>query len=211
MKGTIEHLTQTARSLCGLFGKHCEVIIYDVLNKDLDYAIVYIQNGYLSGRKLGDGCQEERKKLLREAPDLLHDKNAFLTQGANGSLLKSSTTYYRDDRGKIHYIMDVNYDITALTALEYELSGFLKCEKEPKAEATINVHGILDDLLEQAVDHIGKPVAMMKKEEKIQAIEFLNKAGAFLITHSGDKVAQFFGISKYTLYSYMGKDNPSGQ
>lgn len=210
MKLSIEHLTQTAKSLCGLFGKHCEVVIYDVVNKDLDYAIVYIQNGHLSGRKIGDGCQEDRKKLLREAPDLLHDKASFLTHGANGTLLKSSSSYYRDTMGKIHYIMDVNYDITALTALEYELSSFLKCEKEVKTEATINVHGILDDLLEQAVDYIGKPVAMMKKDEKILAIEFLNKAGAFLITHSGDKVAQYFGISKYTMYSYMGKENPGG-
>ena len=43
----------------------------------------------------------------------------------------------------------------------------------------------------------------MTKEDKIKAIQFLNDAGAFLITKSGDKVAKFFGISKYTLYSYV--------
>ena len=32
---------------------------------------------------------------------------------------------------------------------------------------------------------------------------FLNEAGAFLVTKSGDKVAKYFGISKYTLYSYI--------
>ncbi|MCB5915380.1 helix-turn-helix domain-containing protein, partial [Lachnospiraceae bacterium 210521-DFI.5.19] len=30
-------------------------------------------------------------------------------------------------------------------------------------------------------------------------------AGAFLITKSGDKVSSYLGISKFTLYSYMGK------
>ena len=39
--------------------------------------------------------------------------------------------------------------------------------------------------------------------DKIKAIQFLNKAGAFLVTKSGDKVAKYFGISKYTLYSYI--------
>lgn len=34
-------------------------------------------------------------------------------------------------------------------------------------------------------------------------INYLNDAGAFLITKSGDKVAKYFGISKYTLYSYV--------
>jgi predicted transcriptional regulator YheO len=46
-------------------------------------------------------------------------------------------------------------------------------------------------------------VAYMTKEDKIRAIQFLNDSGAFLITKSGDKVSKFFGISKYTLYSYV--------
>ncbi|MFW5646904.1 MAG: helix-turn-helix domain-containing protein [Acetivibrio ethanolgignens] len=43
----------------------------------------------------------------------------------------------------------------------------------------------------------------MTKEDKIAAIKFLNDAGAFLITKSGDKISKYFGISKYTLYSYI--------
>ena len=44
---------------------------------------------------------------------------------------------------------------------------------------------------------------MMDKEEKIRAIEFLNDQGAFLVTKSGDKVSNYFGISKFTLYNYI--------
>ena len=43
----------------------------------------------------------------------------------------------------------------------------------------------------------------MNKEDKVKAIQFLSSHGAFLITKSGDKVAKYFGISKYTLYSYI--------
>ena len=50
---------------------------------------------------------------------------------------------------------------------------------------------------------MGVPALLMNKEEKIRAINYLNDAGAFLITKSGDKVAKYFGISKYTLYSYV--------
>ena len=39
--------------------------------------------------------------------------------------------------------------------------------------------------------------------DKVRAIRFLSQHGAFLITKSGDKVAKYFGISKYTLYSYI--------
>ena len=62
---------------------------------------------------------------------------------------------------------------------------------------------LLDDLLEKSVQLVGKPVAMMNKDDKVRAIAFLNEAGALLITKSGDKIAKYFGISKYTLYSYL--------
>ena len=62
---------------------------------------------------------------------------------------------------------------------------------------------LLDHLIEESVALVGKPVPLMNKEDKVTAIQFLNDAGAFLITKSGDKVANYFGISKYTLYSYI--------
>ena len=65
------------------------------------------------------------------------------------------------------------------------------------------MNDLLDDLIAQSVELVGKPVAMMTKEDKIAAIQFLNQAGAFLVTKSGDKISKFFGISKYTLYSYI--------
>ena len=69
-------------------------------------------------------------------------------------------------------------------------------------EITRNVNDLLDQLIEESVALVGKPVALMTKEDKVKAIQFLNDSGAFLITKSGDKVANYFGISKYTLYSY---------
>ena len=39
----------------------------------------------------------------------------------------------------------------------------------------------------------------------VAVVQYLDHAGAFLITKSGDKVSSYLGISKFTLYSYMGK------
>ena len=50
---------------------------------------------------------------------------------------------------------------------------------------------------------VGKPVALMTKDDKVRAIQFLSRNGALLITKSGEKIARHFGISKYTLYSYL--------
>ena len=57
----------------------------------------------------------------------------------------------------------------------------------------------------------GKPAALMDKTDKIRAIRYLDQAGAFLVTRSGEKVCQYFGISKYTLYAYLGAERDGEQ
>ncbi len=42
-------------------------------------------------------------------------------------------------------------------------------------------------------------------------MSFLNQNGAFLVTKSGDKIAKYFGISKYTLYSYIDTKQQEGK
>ena len=91
-------------------------------------------------------------------------------------------------------IRDVLAGITALSV------------KQPESDAKRiphNVADLLDELIEESVQYVGKPVALMTKEDKVKAIGFLNDAGAFLVTKSGQKVCTYFGISKFTLYSYM--------
>ena len=76
-------------------------------------------------------------------------------------------------------------------------------DEDHEPEKIININDVLSELIEQSVALVGKPVALMNKDDKVRAIQFLNQSGAFLVTKSGDKVAKYFGISKYTLYSYI--------
>lgn len=57
---------------------------------------------------------------------------------------------------------------------------------------------------------VGKPVALMNKDDKVRAIRFLNESGAFLVTKSGDKVAKYFGINSL-LSLYQSKFLAPGQ
>ena len=97
------------------------------------------------------------------------------------------------------------YDITKLTLINSALDDLItpKNKEEKPKQITHSVNDLLDRLIEESVKLVGKPVALMNKEDKVTAIQFLNDSGAFLITKSGDKVANYFGISKYTLYSYI--------
>lgn len=202
---TLDYLIQLAKNVATHFGHDCEVVIHDLNAEDLNYSIVFIENGKVSGRKIGDGCSAIVVETLRQKSEDIKDKLAYLTKTEDGRLLKSSTSFIRDQQGEVQYIFAINYDITRLTAVEYALNSLISTEDTDKQPVTVtrDVNGLLDELLEQSVAMIGTPVAMMSKDDKVKAIEFLNKAGAFLITRSGDKVSQYFGISKFTLYSYI--------
>ena len=66
-----------------------------------------------------------------------------------------------------------------------------------------DVNQLLEYLLQEGQKMIGKPALIMTKEEKMRFLKYLNGKGAFLITKSGERVQEFLGISKYTMYSYL--------
>ena len=122
--------------------------------------------------------------------------------------------YIRDESGEVRYLFAINYDISGLLFIDKSIKTLIETESEidRTPEPIINnVQDLLNLLIQQSVDLIGKPVALMNKEDKMEAIRFLNDKGAFLITKSGDKVSKYFGISKYTLYNYIDLKKKNGQ
>lgn len=202
----IDFLKRLARGVAAQFGDNCEVVVHDLKSSDPDSTIVAIENGQITGRKVGDGPSNVVLKALRTDPGKLHDKLAYLTKTEDGKVLKSSTIFFRDEDGEPSAIFAINYDTTLFMAMQEVLKGFTALTDAPDQNPeTIphNVTDLLDELIEQSVRIVGKPVALMSKEDKVRAIGFLNDSGAFLVTKSGQKVCNYFGISKYTLYSYM--------
>ena len=201
-------LQQIAAALAAQFGPSCEVVIHDLAARDPEKSIVYIVNGHVTGRRVGDGPSTVVMEQILRAQENPRDHLGYLTRTPDGKILKSSTVYIRDGRGRVTAILSINYDISALLMMENAIGGLVHTtegESRGREEriTVLNVSDLLDDLIEQSVALVGKPVALMNKEDKVRAIQFLSQHGAFLITKSGDKVAKYFGISKYTLYSYI--------
>lgn len=193
MDNSLTYLKQIAHGIAQQFGQNCEVVIHDLTNEDLENSVSYIENGHVTKRNIGDGPSHVVLEASKKNSSKLEDRYGYLTRTQDGRILKSSTIYIRGENDKIHYIFSINFDITGLLAVEGAIKSLISTETEEKAPEKIprNVNDLLDDLIDESVSIIGKPVALMSKEEKVTAIQFLNDAGAF------------FGISKYTLYSYI--------
>ena len=202
----IQFLLRLAKALAAQFGPNCEVVIHDLKSNDPDSSIVAIENGHVSGRKVGDGPSHVVLEALNGG-GIPEDRLSYLTKTADGKTLKSTTVYIRDEDKAPIGIFSINYDITLMLAMEENLRQFTATAPDPVENIpepiTQNVSDLLDELIEQSVRRVGKPVDLMTKEEKVEAIKFLSDTGAFLITKSGNRVCKYFGISKYTLYSYI--------
>lgn len=199
-------LKQIAAGLAAQFGPNCEIVIHDLAASKVEHSIVHIENGHVSGRKVGDGPSKIVMEQMMSGNEDPQDQLAYLTRTPDGKILKSSTIYIHDSNGKVTGILSINFDISALLMVENAIGGITATRERTREEqriTVINVNDLLEELIEQSVALVGKPVALMNKEDKVKAIQFLSSHGAFLITKSGDKVAKYFGISKYTLYSYI--------
>ncbi len=198
-------LFSLAHTIAAHYGKSCEVAVHDLTDDNAaEHSIIYIENGEVTGRAVGDGASSVvLEQLSGDHP--AEDRVGYFTKTSDGKILKSSTTYIRDENGRVIAIFSINHDITALSVASAALTEMVRPSDNSGEVEKITPHvgELLDELLWKSTELIGKPVSMMNKDDKMRAIRYLNSKGALLITKSGDKIAKYFGISKFTLYSYI--------
>ena len=203
------NLCSLAQAVAAHYGKSCEVAVHDLTGENAaDSSIIFIENGEVTGRKVGDGASAVVLEELSAAENDRENRVGYFTRTSDGKVLKSTTVYIRDESGRVAAIFSINHDITALSVAAASLTELTApaTASEPE-KITPHVGELLDELLWKSTELIGKPVSMMNKDDKQRAIRYLNSKGALLITKSGDRIAKYFGISKFTLYSYLDENN----
>jgi len=191
-------------------GKNTEVILHDLSN-GYNHTIVDIRNGHITNRKIGD-CGSDLGLRILAGKVQEGDMYNYITHTKNGLILKSSTTFIKDEGGNVIGSICINEDITLPLEFEQYLhtnnhyalySDNQNEQRESKEIFVNNVNELLDYLIQQALQEVGKPVNQMDKEDKCKLLKYLDDKGAFVISKAGEKVADFLGISKFTFYSYL--------
>ena len=61
----LQFMLQLAKGLARQFGPNCEVVVHDLDSNDPNSSIVAIENGHVTGRKVGDGPSHVVLEALR--------------------------------------------------------------------------------------------------------------------------------------------------
>lgn len=71
---TLQFLFQLAKGIASQFGPNCEVVVHDLDSNDPESSIVAIENGQVTGRKVGDGPSHVVLETLRGDREKLQDQ-----------------------------------------------------------------------------------------------------------------------------------------
>ncbi|MBW4848117.1 MULTISPECIES: transcriptional regulator [Clostridia] len=202
-------LSDIAKCIAMQFGENCEVVLHD-LTLPYDQTIVAIWNGHVTGRKVGDGGTNAGLEILKgsAAPD---DQYSYVNATPTGRILRSSSKYFRDEYGKVNGSLCINLDITDMIKCENTLRSFTGSGSSALTQTPELFVGNVDELLEimmkEAVSMTGKSVGNLTKEEKVAVVHNLDGKGFFLIKKAAEKLADFLGLSRYSIYNYLNESH----
>ncbi|MGE4470048.1 MAG: transcriptional regulator [Desulfovibrio sp.] len=203
-KAIFDNAKRTAHMIVQSFGNSCEVVIHDFA--DLEHSVVHVE-GNVTNRAIGAPVTDLVVKTLRSTTNgLLEDLINYETTTSEGRMLKSSTCFLRTDTGEVVGALCVNFDVTDFAnsiALMENLVQFGDRDKHRPETFAASLVETNDALMEQAIREVGKTPSLMNKEERIRCVSILEENGAFLIKGAVEYVAQYMGVSKYTIYNYL--------
>jgi predicted transcriptional regulator YheO len=182
------------------FGKYCEIVVHDFNSPES--SIISIENGSLTGRKIGDTLDALGFQLLKTHPasDLLN----YRTKTKEGKELRSSSVFLRDEKGQIFGALCINIDVSGLLKAQewlQEALGSASTTIDERFEHSVDE--VLENLIKNAISSIDKKMADMTREDKVAIVAYLEAKGAFLIRYSVERVAELLGMTKYTIYNYL--------
>jgi len=211
MHPELKRFIPLVKTIAHMFGKNCEVALHDFNNPQ--HSIVEIENGQVTGRKIGDPITDFALSLWRK--DGYREKKEdtivnYRTKTKDGKILKSSTFFIRDDQKKMVGCMCINYDLTEYLMFNKIIEEFCNSvdlnkenSKEEVETFTSDVGEVLEDIIRKAIDKIGKPVSVMQKSDKLMVAKMVDEKGGFLIKGAINHLASEISVSRYTIYNYL--------
>lgn len=202
-----ERYIQIADVLGKIFPNVLEVVVHDF--KDLDHSIIYIINGQISNRKIGDAASELgiRRLLDQEnIPDVLVN---YINQNNRGQKFKSASIAIRDDDKKMIGAFCFNFDLSQFDQFQKFLDFFMSCENNTLVglndindrhltnEEEIQ-NGIQNYLLKHGLNHI-----QLTYKDKQEIVNYLHQQGYFKKRGAISTIAHSLQLTRQCIYNYL--------
>ncbi|MCT4621432.1 MAG: PAS domain-containing protein [Marinisporobacter sp.] len=200
----LKAIVPLVRGIAQTFGKNCEMVLHDFCSGKS--SIIAIENGHVTGRSIGSPMTEAGLKAVQKG-NVKEPVINYTGKTTDGRVLKSSTMPIKDENGEVIGLLCINFDMSTLIVAQNAITEIMQVEDPDRVKnnhyPTNNVNDVLTNIVTSTIHELGKPVAYMNKEEKVNIVKRLDEQGAFLIKGAIDYVAKILCVSRYTIYNYL--------
>lgn len=200
----LETLEQLVEPLQLGMAHDSEVVLHDL--SLLPNSIVAIA-GTLTGRKVGGPATD--LLMRKHAAGALESEAGYQSKLPDGRLLRSTTLVVRDGDGRPVAALCMNSDVTMWHEIE-SVAGIM-LGKLPTMPETAHPGEVFfkdldeaaDQLLQRAIEAVGVPVDLMRKQHKLTVVEELKLRGFFAMREAVERAAHELRVSRFTIYNYL--------
>lgn len=180
-----------------LFHPHVEVVVHDLRTS----RIVRIWNCW-SDRRAGDlsNLDHPERQFTSDQAVLGPYEKALPSQGRS----KSITAGLRDDDGELIGLLCINLDVSLIdraTAMLTSFSSTAMHRPEPIYRTDVQQH--LNYIVRDFSMQVNKPVSSLSREERMELVSNVDRAGLFQARKSVDHLAKAMGISRASVYNLL--------
>jgi predicted transcriptional regulator YheO len=218
----VDAFRRFAQPLAASLGRRSEVVVHDFSRLPNSIAAV---EGDLSDRPVGGPITGVLLGWLKTGE--LDDHLLYLGELDNGTPVQSSTFFIRDSVGSVLGSLCINMDISGLIAMQDYIQGRLRPpegvnwhlsvprlgtgNEESPEHYPQNLDSLTQSLIRDAVEALGVPIDLMRKEHRVNLVKLLDKQGFFLLREAAERLASEISVSRHTIYNYLNesRERPS--
>jgi len=205
----LESYIPLVRFIAAVGGPRCEVVLHDL--SDIEHSIIAIENGHISGRKVGDGMMDfAYQKFLEETGEFLANKSGKLTND-HKTLRFSAFPIRRKTDQEVIGLLCVTVDITDFIYMQRFINselfidgGYYTEPENPAGAFALPLSDTLEAMFLHAMQESGcSDVDRMDKDDKMRVISILKENNLFEIKGTVSFIAKKLKISEPSVYRYV--------
>ena len=208
MSNNIDNILIIANMLSKTLGKLTQITVSDT-HKYL-FAENVIDDEAAVGQEISDN---EKYFLIDSDLSQLPFVVNYKSLSSNLQKLRSSTLFFKDDNGKIEYMLSITTNVDELLYVREIIDVFVNGSPASPNSASVDsipklnlsIHDIIDNVIAEGQKRYNTVVQRMTKPEKESLIREMHSRGAFLIKGAVPEVAAKLNYSEATIYRYLQK------
>ncbi len=204
----IEALKPIVKGIALLVGSDCEVVLHSF--KDMEHSVVAIENGHITGRKIGSSVTDSGLEIIEEI--LSKGKSIvgpYRGIAPNGRPLRSVTVPIRNKNGRLIGALCMNFDISKVINIKSLIDSLTVFPDEKTVtddidkSSSLSVEELMKEIFKEVLHATGAKGDLPPHERNRLIVKELYRRRFFQIKDAVDLVAKKLGISRFTIYNYI--------